>query len=778
MSTRYARSFLAVVCFPAASLLLAASSERSGTHPAVHVSHKYANTNAVSLIGLPMGSRKTLVDTKGNLRWSQWELRRRPADVPFGFSSQLDGALHIEVLASNAGGAFRPLPATGQELHRGRFPFVTTRFDDAKLHVEELAFAVETHGIGLDAVRLQFENRGANEVKVEVRISGRRANLPGHVRGATLATRDGFLVVLGRADNGVFESAAEGLALTYDLTAKSRSSSSLWLELPYDFPSGRLDDLERVSVSGLLETAEQSWEHFWKSGMTIELPEKELEDFYYSSLAYVVILTERDAAGDLWALDGPSGYRQFWGRGEYFQARALEVGGHVEIARETVEHTFRLQMDDGEWAGPPISGYPAWDNIGGNAAAVWDYYRFTGGRAWLEKAYPYLLSAARWIRFHREETQLPPSAVPPGAVPIRRQLPWSCRPEPDPPLSPGEKPYWWGLLPWGYGDSGLPEGHGFPHNVMALYAVRCAQLAASELGKSEDADWLSREYTDFKGAIMTAINRSIQLEKEGPPYLPAMPTYPDAAVSQSLLAVHPTELYPPDHALVTGLLERMGRTELQGLPSNMAWMGYGGVWPGASINVAETYLRRGDVDKTVRLLLAALEHSYATKVWREEISVDPSRPRACTDAAAVSRQHKKGEGSGDMPEAWANANLVNLLRDMLLYEKSGALRLLMGVPADWIGEGEQIVVEKAPTLLGATVSFRLRCPSTNRMTMELELPARPVDVIVRFPIGSGRKIDVARINGQSVQPASDSSVELTGGKGSVRIEIEHRRLKP
>ncbi len=148
--------------------------------------------------------------------------------------------------------------------------------------------------------------------------------------------------------------------------------------------------------------------------MKIELPEKEIMDFYYSSLAYVFILTERDAQGDLWTLDGPGMYVHYWGRGEYFQARAMEVAGYLDIARQTVEHAFRLQKDDGEWDWPAISGWPAWDSFGGEAGSVWDYYRFSGDRAWLERAYPYLTAAAHWINYHREETELPADA-PPGA---------------------------------------------------------------------------------------------------------------------------------------------------------------------------------------------------------------------------------------------------------------------------------------------------------------------------------------------------------------------------
>jgi hypothetical protein len=68
-------------------------------------------------------------------------------------------------------------------------------------------------------------------------------------------------------------------------------------------------------------------------------------------------------------------------------------------------------------------------------------------------------------------------------------------------------------LPWGYGDSGLPEGHNFPANVMALYAVKCAWQAAAELGYSSKAMWLSHEYADYRQAILTAIRHSVQSGK-------------------------------------------------------------------------------------------------------------------------------------------------------------------------------------------------------------------------------------------------------------------------
>jgi hypothetical protein len=735
----------------------------------IHITHEFANRNARSLIGLPSGSRKTLVETDGGLRWSQWSLKRKPLDSPFGFSGQMDGAVAIQTFRLN-GSAETPLRAGRQSLYQGRYPFVVTSFDSDGLQLEELAFPAEAGSHGLDVVRLRCANRSAAPLALETRLSGKQRNLPGHAQQDALVTRDGYEIVLAQGAGAQCGSQANGLTLACRWSVPANSEATLWLKAPHDMAASAGQPVSGASGDSLLQQAQDSWKAIWAKGPRVHLPNQELEDFFYSSAAYVLILTEYDASGDLWILDGPTGYRQFWGRGEYFQARALNLLGLTDLARKSVEHAFHIQTDDGEWDGPPISGWPSWDNTGGNAAGAWDSFLFTHDRAWLAQAYPHLLAAGRWIHYHREESDLEAGDVPAGSKPIKRQIPWSCRDETSPPLDPGEKPYWSGLLPWSYGDSGLPEGHAFAHNYFALYSVEVARKAALELGRQEDAAWLSEEYESYRSAIFASIQRALQLEKEGPPYLPAMPTYPEAALSQSFLAVYPTGLYAAHDPLIDGLLARMERSEIHGLPTNMAWLGAGGVWPGESMNVAEIYLRRGEISKLVNMLAAALNHSYTTNVWREEIRADKTLPRACPNSTS-NRNLDNGQGTGDMPEAWGNANLVNLVRDMLVLEDGGALRVLSGIPADWIRPGEEISVSHAPTILGGPVSLRLTWPAAGRMVLELETPPEPTDVIVRFPLADGRSVTAVRVDGQS-RRAEGATVTLPKFHGRARVEVE------
>ena len=169
----------------------------------VTIDHHWSNTDAQSLIGLPMGSHKTILDKDGNLKWSQWNLKRRPLDSPIGFSSQMDGELAIEALA----GAAR-LTVSGQQLYRGRYPFIVSTLHGADVTLEELAFAVDpdatpnelpnrnSGGIGMDMVRLQLRNESALLVNATLKISGKERNLPARVVARTLVTGSGEEVAL------------------------------------------------------------------------------------------------------------------------------------------------------------------------------------------------------------------------------------------------------------------------------------------------------------------------------------------------------------------------------------------------------------------------------------------------------------------------------------------------------------------------------------------------------------------------------------------------------
>jgi len=392
----------------AAMLIGCGASSAAQQNTPLHITHQYADLDARSMIGLPMGSHKTIVTQDGQLQWSQWSLARKGRAVLFGFSDQLDGALGIRMSEIASGGA-KPLHAAGQHLVGNRYPFVVTEWKGDALSAEETAFATTAAGLDLDVVAIIVTNPSGAPRTLELRLDGKQRNLPAFAAGNTLSTHDGNLLALvgldsAESENGVqLRSEKDGLELVEERVVPAHGSISFTIKLPYDLPLANLGSLTKDDGATLLKGARAGWDKFWSEGAQIELPasEKELSDFYQASVAYIVMLTERDEKGELWTLDGPAEYREFWGRGEYFQARSIEFAGYLPIALDSVKHTFGLQKEDGEWDWPVTSGWPAWDNIGGNSGSVWLYYQLTRDRDWLASSYPHLAAAAEWINLHR-----------------------------------------------------------------------------------------------------------------------------------------------------------------------------------------------------------------------------------------------------------------------------------------------------------------------------------------------------------------------------------------
>jgi hypothetical protein len=228
----------------------------------IHIAHKHRNVDARSLIGLPLGDHKTIVEQDGSLRWSQWSLARKGLDVTFGFSNQLDGELGIHLSVNRAGEAAAPLQAVSQELHQGRYPFVVTHLQGGSLQVDETAFAVSVKNRGLDVVLFNARNDGDKEVALELRLSGKQRNLPARAEGLRLVTREGLLLAVAEPAVAVPDASTEtqGLVLVQRRRVPARGSTTFWVKLPYELPQRNVDEIPALDGPSLLAQARQSWD--------------------------------------------------------------------------------------------------------------------------------------------------------------------------------------------------------------------------------------------------------------------------------------------------------------------------------------------------------------------------------------------------------------------------------------------------------------------------------------------------------------------------------------
>jgi hypothetical protein len=131
-----------------------------------------------------------------------------------------------------------------------------------------------------------------------------------------------------------------------------------------------------------------------------------------------------------------------------------------------------------------------------------------------------------------------------------------------------------------------------------------------------------------------------------------------------------------------------------------------------------------------------------------------------------------------MPEAWGNANAVDLLRDMLVQERTEVpataqsrttLHLLAGLPAVWIAKvGETVSVQRTPTTLGTVVSLKLTRISQTMLHLDLDPGTRTTDAFVHIPLPDGSQLSEVRMEGRPM-PKSAIDVLANGEQAIVSV---------
>jgi hypothetical protein len=272
---------LRVVVVGVSSLILSAAgwSQVAGGPDVLGIDHRYTNTDAQSLIGLPLGSHKTTVEKNGSLKWSQWSLKRREMDSPIGFSAQMDGDLAIEPFAGETA-----MKLGVQTLYKARYPFVVTEFARGGVKLEELAFSAdpeadltrmptaESGAKGLDVVRLVFTNDGSETEKIRLKLSGRERNLPGHMEGDALITHAGEDVAL--LSGAAVTPEDGGLTLAVRATLGAKESKTIWVRLPYEWSASRNSEVSKLGGEELLAKAVAQWDGIWARGANVRYPEQ------------------------------------------------------------------------------------------------------------------------------------------------------------------------------------------------------------------------------------------------------------------------------------------------------------------------------------------------------------------------------------------------------------------------------------------------------------------------------------------------------------------------
>jgi hypothetical protein len=422
------------------------------------------------------------------------------------------------------------------------------------------------------------------------------------------------------------------------------------------------------------------WRESQGEGLRVHLPDSRLQRAFLAVKNHMHVFDDGDHFSP-----GTFLYHNHWFRDSAFIALAFENMGLGAKVEPKLCRYPKLQRRDGFFR----SQRGEWDS---NGEAMWtlvNHVRLGADPVFLEFCYPSLMSGARWIERMRGQSRGTPS------------------------------PHY-GLLPAGFSAEHFgPNDHYYWDNLWSLAGLDAALWAARQLGRARDAERLDRVISDYRGDLDASMDWSFR--KNGSRALPCSPYRSlDSAAIGNLVGISPLEVIDPAAPWVGGTVDFLMENNLR---DGMFFQRivHTGLNPYLTVQLARALMARGDV-RWFDLLEGVAEHASRTWTWPEAI-----HPRV------------HGGCMGDGDHGWAAAEFLSLIRDMLVGDRGGMLRIAEAVPAHWFRPGMHLEASEAPTRYG-TVSFAVRQgPVAAHLTWNVRRAPHQPAAPVRFslPLASG-----------------------------------------
>jgi len=478
---------------------------------------------------------------------------------------------------------------------------------------------------------------------------------------------------------------------TIEQTGKSRSAKheQAWslapgqsvedcVRIPFA-PSQQAEAWNKEDPKLWLDRTVQYWREVMSKAAKIEVPCRKATDALRA--AHVCQLF----ASDHGAIHGGEGfYDEFFVRDGAYQVMELEEAGLHEAAQKGIEPFLQTQKPDGHFESQDneldANGQAQW--------ALWQYAKITGDRAWLQRVYSQMLRASRWTMKERRKAAADSSFV--------------------------------GLLPGAFADGEFlydRKHHIVGYDLWNLRGILCTADAARLLGKESDAKELRAEAENYRKAIDAAVKRA------GVDYFPAS-WEKDGTFWGNTETLWPTELFAVDDPRVIATIRRARKVLGGGFTEGtIHWVGLPehAIHPYMSAYTTMASLARGEDEQVVEDFYWYLLHSTAAHAFPEGI------------------HYKRQFAWGDtIPHGTGASNYAFLLRHMLIHEKGDELHLLAAVPDWWLGAGQEIRIENAPTHFGPMSLLVRGTPSG--VEVQLTKPVRnpPKRIVLYLP--SSRKL--------------------------------------
>lgn len=435
----------------------------------------------------------------------------------------------------------------------------------------------------------------------------------------------------------------------------------------------QISDYQFLTYDKEQDALKQSWKEINQQLCAITLPEKEIEIAFHRNLNHL-----HNFIGEDTLYRGSFTYKEFWLRDAVWMIMSLNRIGSVHLSEKILQKIV-----------PSFKNFhptKELDSLGQIIFTLYDTYLYSQNKFLLEENFNAIDSIVKKISKHR----------------IHHYL---SHPEN-------------GLLPKSYSFELFGEKDLYLLNsYWALAGVRCALKIASILCHDQKI----ASYTKLEQELSNSLTQFIQYifdRNPTPLHIPITPSAPiDSRLIYSLTTLYPMMIYSEYDPLITATLELIEKKFLV----NHMLLSQSGQETGYSIFqnclLAQTYLLRKN--PLIWNILHGLNQKISpTGCWPEMI-------------------HPKTNGGiiGDGHDGLASASYLQLIRNLLIEEKTDSLTLTPFIHKNWISDQTpSFIVQDMPTQFGK-ISFSYFY-AKNKITYQLQpsFHTPPKELILTLPI--------------------------------------------
>jgi hypothetical protein len=517
---------------------------------------------------------------------------------------------------------------------------------------------------------------------------------------------------------------AEALLQTNVTLSAPDATVRLDYRVPLSFMPATPETLDALLL-GSFEEARARVADAWRpvlNRLAFDVSDQRVNDAFRASQMY--LLENRNG---ILPRSGPLAHDAFWVRDAAYIGEALERIGDARDNQATLDALLSKQRDDGSFPAISDANGPRpvdeWDASGQAIGGIVSHYRFTQDRAWLEHAYPSIARAVQFLDALRGRTLT-------EGPETRTLLPANVSAE----------------------DLGSATWHHYWDDLWAIAGYREAAYAATELAKPDDAAAFAARADDLQAVLLHSVDLvDARVSK------PFIPNGPEDVLSSSMARGTGPALWPVRSLRGDAAEALLRRSFINYFSAWMAPQGGGyrhyqdTLWPYGGLGVAHAMLRLGMRAEVQQVLSWTLDHQTLPGVYAWGEAINPSNG---------------GLELGDMPHSWAAAELISLLRDMLLAENDGVLEVNSGAPDAWFDK--PVSLRDAPTQYGpASVTFAR--PADDASVLRVTLTGQPPNGWhVHLP-GAPREVQV---DAAPPTPISQPDITLQTGPHTLLARYE------